>query len=344
MKDCSFNSVGFSAEEIQNAVKNNRLLSLEIEMSLVCNFHCPYCYVPDKSYTAQELTRDEIMDTVIQAKALGAKRIIILGGEPSIYSDVIEIISSIRDMGLEVEMFTNGSGIDGTFARNLHELQVRVVLKMNTFDRALQDRLAGKKGAYEIIHSALSNLQEAGYPSSNAFLGVSSIICRQNIDELPEMWQWLRDREIVPYFEMITPQANAKNNEWLFPDPEEVHGLFVKIAEIDRVRYGNNWSIQPPIIGNRCMRHKFSCLVTSTGTLFPCVGVTIPIGNVREQQLADIIANSEVLHNLKNHTKTIKGNCRACKKAETCYGCRGAAYQLTGDYLASDPLCWNNRM
>ena len=64
MKDCSFNSVGFSAEEIQNAVKNNRLLSLEIEMSLVCNFHCPYCYVLDKSYTAQELKRDEIMDTV----------------------------------------------------------------------------------------------------------------------------------------------------------------------------------------------------------------------------------------------------------------------------------------
>ncbi|MFV9645436.1 MAG: hypothetical protein ACNYWU_06395, partial [Desulfobacterales bacterium] len=32
----------------------------------------------------------------------------------------------------------------------------------------------------------------------------------------------------------------------------------------------------------------------------------------------------------------------SCEKAEYCYGCRGAAYQLTGDYLASDPLCWKN--
>lgn len=36
---------------------------------------------------------------------------------------------------------------------------------------------------------------------------------------------------------------------------------------------------------------------------------------------------------------TIKGPCNSCDMTDGCYGCRGAAYQLTGDYLASDPLC-----
>jgi radical SAM protein with 4Fe4S-binding SPASM domain len=95
-------------------------------------------------------------------------------------------------------------------------------------------------------------------------------------------------------------------------------------------------------LGNRCLRHKFSCLVGARGEVMPCVGVNLPIGNVRRQPLADILAASQVLKDLKNHRETIKGPCRTCDKIANCYGCRGAAYQLTGDYLASDPLCWHN--
>ena len=74
----------------------------------------------------------------------------------------------------------------------------------------------------------------------------------------------------------------------------------------------------------------------------PCVGVTIPVGSIREQKLKDIIKDSEVIQDLRNYHETIKGPCRECEKSSECYGCRGAAYQLTGDYLASDPMCWKN--
>ena len=36
----------------------------------------------------------------------------------------------------------------------------------------------------------------------------------------------------------------------------------------------------------------------------------------------------------------IDAACRACGFAGECYGCRGNAYQATGDYLAADPGCW----
>jgi predicted hotdog family 3-hydroxylacyl-ACP dehydratase len=48
------------------------------------------------------------------------------------------------------------------------------------------------------------------------------------------------------------------------------------------------------------------------------------------------------VQDLREYRRTIKEPCRSCDKARHCYGCRGAAYQLTGDYLASDPLCWRN--
>ena len=332
----------FDRAAIARAATENRLLTMEIEFSLRCNFRCPYCYVPEESYFDGELSSGEIRDVLVQARDLGAQRIIILGGEPSIYPHIREMIGFIQDQGMDVEMFTNGSGMTADFARWLFDRRVRVVMKMNSFDADLQDRLSGKPGAGRVIAKALDHLKQTGYPSEDAFMAVSTIICRQNIKELPRLWCWLRDQGIAPYFEIITPQANALENRWLNVDPRALQQLFEALAKIDRECYGRTWPVQPPLVGNRCLRHQFSCLVTSKGDVMPCVGVTLPLGNLRKQSLKTIIENSQVLKELKNHRNTIKGPCSNCDQADGCYGCRGAAYQITGDYLASDPMCWRN--
>ncbi|XCN74599.1 MAG: radical SAM protein [Candidatus Electrothrix aestuarii] len=332
----------FTEQEIREAVAANQLLSMEIEFSRVCNFRCSYCYVEGQDTWKNELSRDEIKDVILQAKALGARKIIILGGEPSIYPHLPEMLHFLGQEGLEIEMFTNGSGITQELADVLAQEKVRVALKLNSQDEELQDTLAGKQGAYQSIQRALSCLRAAGYPGEELYLAMSTVICQQNIEELPAIWQWLREQDIEPLFEVLTPQANASENTWLGVSPEELQTLFTQLADLDRKKFGRDWEPQPPLVGNRCMRHQVSCLVTSNGDVMPCVGVTIPLGNIRNRSLAHILHNSEEIQNLKNFRETIKGACRTCEKAEECYGCRGAAYQLTGDYLASDPTCWRN--
>ncbi len=335
-------SFEFDRQHIDEALKNDRLLSIEIEFSRRCNFKCAYCYVPGKDVCKDEMTREEIRDVIAQAQDLGAGKIVFLGGEPMIYPALFEMLEFIGKRGLEAEMFTNGYNVTAENARRLFELGVNVALKMNSFDKHLQDELTGVPGSHEIIQSALENLSSSGYPSERPFLAVSTIICRQNISEMPRLWQWLRDREIVPYLEMITPQGNATENEWLYPDPRELQALFDEIARIDREKYGRTWDPQPPLVGNACLRHRFSCLVMANGDVMPCVGVPIAVGNIREKRLTSIIRDSEVMRDLRDHEHTIKGPCAACDKSDDCYGCRGAAYQMTGDYLASDPMCWRN--
>ncbi|MHB1014314.1 MAG: radical SAM/SPASM domain-containing protein, partial [Desulfurivibrionaceae bacterium] len=308
----------FSEQEIRAAVAAGKLLSMEIEFSRVCNFRCSYCYVPDSSECSNELSREEIQDVILQAKELGARKIIILGGEPSIYPHLVEMLRFLGREDLEIEMFTNGSGIDRNLAAVLAEEKVRVVLKLNSRDETTQDRLAGKKGAFRIINRALATLQEAGYPSPDQFLAISTVICRQNIEELPAMWQWLREENIEPYFEVITPQANALENTWLSVDSSGLKELFTRLSAIDREQFGRNWEPQPPLVGNKCMRHQVSCVVTATGDVIPCVGVTIALDNIRSNRLAHILKHSEVINNLKNYRQTIKGACRTCEKAEEC--------------------------
>jgi radical SAM protein with 4Fe4S-binding SPASM domain len=332
----------FTEADIAATVARGGLLSLEIEPSLACNFHCRYCYNGSGASRAAELSYDELRDVIRQAKALGARKIIVLGGEPMIYPRIMELLAFIRGESLAAEMFTNGTGVTGRAARQLHDLGVQVVLKMNSFDDAIQDELAGFKGAAVIIRSAFEALTAAGFPAPGRPLAVSTVICARNLPEIRDLWIWLRDRGITPYFEIITPQGNAREGEPLEVAPAVLRRVFEELAALDRERYGQTWDPQPPLVGDRCLRHQFSCLVNATGTVMPCVGVTIPLGNVRERPLAGILRDSEVVQDLRRYRQTLRGPCAECERAPVCYGCRGAAYQLTGDYRASDPLCWHN--
>lgn len=91
--------------------------------------------------------------------------------------------------------------------------------------------------------------------------------------------------------------------------------------------------------GQGCMRHLYSCVVSMHGWVYPCVGMLLPLGDVHDESLRDILRLSEVIENLADYRKLIKGPCRNCPDAQDCYGCRGAALLATGDYLAPDPTC-----
>jgi radical SAM protein with 4Fe4S-binding SPASM domain len=332
----------FTAVEIEEAVARKRLLSMELEFDRACNFRCAYCYA-GTPLPGATLATAEIHDIVAQAQDLGARKIIVLGGEPMLRPDILEILAWLRSRKLAVELFTNGTNMTPGTAARCFDLQIAVVLKLNSFQPEIQNRMAGYAAAHATIQSALANLQAAGYPSADARLGISSVICQPNRDEVVALWTWARDRGIEPYLERMNPMERAVENlDWLALPPKEMEAIFGTIARIDRERYGREWLPQPPLVGNHCLRHKFSCLVNAAGDVMPCVGVNIAVGNVRQARLADILRDSEVIADLRDHGNTIKGPCATCEQGEECYGCRGTAHQMTGDYLGSDPLCWRN--
>lgn len=331
----------FSPDEIALSRKNKGLLSMELELSRLCNLRCIYCYASSGQVLENELSLDEIYDVIDQAIGLGVKKIIVLGGgEPLIYPHVLEIIEYIRNKDIITDVFTNGQNLTKELAAKLYKLGVGVVLKMNSRKAEVQDYLGGKEGTLTAINNALAALQTAGYPDEKHSLGVETIICRSNYDELPELWRWARGEGISPYVEAMTMQGRATEHHDLEVSPAEVKTLFEELARIDREEFLCSWNPHPPLVASQCARHEYSCTVTAVGDINPCPGVSICVGNIREKKLADILLESREIQELRNIRTTIKGECRGCELLDHCYGCRGHAYQVTGDYLAEDPLCW----
>lgn len=316
---------------------------MELELSRACNLRCIYCYADSGVALEDELTLTEILDSIDQAIELGARRIIVLGGgEPLAYPGLLPVLQHIRRHGAAIDLFTNGTLITPELAQVLFELEVCPVIKMNSMREPVQDLLAGKPGTFDKIRAGLTCLRRVGYPSPTLPLGVQTVICRQNLEELPTMWIWIRNQGMAPYFETITQQGRAREHSDLFVRPSEIRNLFQRLSDLDRELYGIAWQPHPPVAGLTCSRHFYTCTITVQGNVLPCPGVDIPVGNIRKAPLSDILQGSQVIRDLRNIRETIKGACRDCEFHSTCYGCRGMAYQQTGDYLAADPLCWNN--
>ena len=331
----------FSPEEIAQCRKRNGLLSLELELSRVCNLRCVYCYASSGTALENELSLEEILDVTGQAKDLGVKKIIVLGGgEPLLYPHLFEVIDAILREKIVVDLFTNGLCLSDDMAGELYRRGVGVILKMNSRKAEVQDYLAGKEGTFHAINRGLAALRRAGYPDMDHPLGVETIICNQNYDELPDLWRWARREGIVPYVEAMTMQGRATEHDDLEVEPAMIKALFEELSRIDREEFGCSWTPHPPLVASQCARHEYSCTVTATGEIHPCPGVSVAAGNIRERKLADILTDSLVIRKLRNIRSNIKGQCASCDISDHCYGCRGHAYQVTGDYLAEDPLCW----
>ena len=73
-----------------------------------CNFNCDYCYNRDLVESkAPEIDQDEIFSYLEKRKDM-LDGVVISGGEPTIWDDLIPFIEKIREYGFKVKLDTNG--------------------------------------------------------------------------------------------------------------------------------------------------------------------------------------------------------------------------------------------
>jgi len=76
-----------------------------------CNFRCPYCQNPDLvlGFENQPTIPDkEIFEFLLKRKEW-LDAVVITGGEPTLYTDLIPFIETIKSMDYKVKLDTNGS-------------------------------------------------------------------------------------------------------------------------------------------------------------------------------------------------------------------------------------------
>ena len=271
------------------------------------------------------LSPTEIRGLIDQAKSLGCRRVILVDAEEGNYADLRRLIDDLVVAGQEVELYTDT--ITGELALFLHQRGVHVSL-------GIEPKSMLQQG------DGLQLLGQAGYTKLNGpRLALRLFAGSANVEEIPAMWRRARSMGIEPKLQIITPRGTVDSPTQLL-SPDRARLMFQELGRIDAEEFNRPWSLPPALTGRSCERHLFACHVTACGTIFACVGVTIALGNLRIESLREILLYSEVLENIRAFHEKVKEPCRTCSKTVDCYGCRGSAYQLTGDYMAGDSKCW----
>lgn len=87
----------------------NKIVNAGIRLTRQCNMKCIYCNI--NSAIRKDLTLDEWKKAVDIIKNLGAKEIVILGGEPTLYPYIVELVEYIsKDAKLTCNLTTNAFG------------------------------------------------------------------------------------------------------------------------------------------------------------------------------------------------------------------------------------------
>lgn len=81
---------------------------LRISLTQRCNLACVFCHMEGQPIAHEELAPEEIETIVRAASTVGIDRVKLTGGEPTLRSDLIDIVRRLRPLVAELSMTTNG--------------------------------------------------------------------------------------------------------------------------------------------------------------------------------------------------------------------------------------------
>ena len=180
-----------SVEKFKRRIKRGEYFPPFLYLSIInsCNLRCQGCWVDVEEKDAIEL--DTLNRTIIDAKRHGNSFFGILGGEPFMHPQLLDLLAAHPDCYFQV--FTNGQFITEKIARRLRELSNATPLISIEGRELTSDERRGKKEVFTRTMRGLNHCLREGL-----LTGVATSVCQSNIEELlTESWlQELIDRGV----------------------------------------------------------------------------------------------------------------------------------------------------
>jgi len=322
---------------------DGKLKELWMEIGGTCHLRCDYCFANSGGIdrNPENLSLPKTLSTLEEFKQLGGRYLGIVGAGEPFHARNIEDLFAVLDTTKDLErvtVFTTGDLItDKTIDRLDKYPNTRLLIKYNSSNPEVQDRIVHSKGYTERRAQALERLISRGYASGqNGRLGIVTSIFPENLDEMPDLLRYARQNNLIFDADTVLPEGRgescAKSNS------DKIREVLKRLQEVDASEFGNIWEITGSYIASPpCTRFSSHLYMNKTGRVQPCVGSQkVELGNVKTQTLAEIW-NSPIAKIIREHNYT--GKCTTCRNYQEhkCFSCLGRATEdLSTESLERD--------
>ncbi len=195
-----------------------------------CNNRCSWCYSSSNDSRPKEsLQKDKISPLLDLLTDLGIKRTILIGGEPSIYPNLLELLEEHQQRKIPTGMVTNGRKFsDDNFAYQVRKEGLKeITVSIEGYDSQSHNSVTNVQESYE---EALQGIRNAGKLGMK--VQVNTVITKHNSGSLEKFVDSLIDEPIEGFsFNICGPcLTNNQNNSSLL-SPYFAAQSFAKIYE-----------------------------------------------------------------------------------------------------------------
>ena len=323
-------------------------LWLLAELTYRCPLHCVYCSNPvDYTRYKDELSTEEWIRVLREARELGATQLGFSGGEPLMREDLEALATEARRLGYYSNLITSGVGLNERRIAALKEAGLdHIQVSFQDSTREMNDFLSSTR-TFELKRRVAKMVKAHGYP-----MVLNVVLHRLNIDHVGQILDMAAELE-ADYVELANTQYYGfayANREFLLPSRAQLERA-EQVTNAFRSRMGERMKIffvVPDYYANRpkaCMNgwgSVFLC-VTADGVALPCHEARMLPGlefaSVRRHGLRWIWRDSPAFNRYRGD-EWMREPCRSCpEKGRDFGGCRCQAYLVTGEAANADPVC-----
>ncbi len=318
------------------------------ELTYKCPLQCPYCSNPvDFARVKNELSTEDWLRVMREARAMGATQLGFSGGEPLVRRDLEELIAEARRLGFYTNLITSGVGMDEERIKGFKKAGLdHIQVSFQASSEELNNFIAGTDAFQHKLEMARL-VKKYDYPMVLCF-----VLHRQNQDQVQDILE-LAIALNADYVELATTQYYGwamVNRDQLMPTRAQLERAEAIAHEYQEKMKGKMkiYYVVPDYFETRpkaCMNGWGAVFLTITpdGTALPChaagqlPGMTFP--NVRNHSIEWIWNESPDFNKFRGFD-WMKEPCRTCpERFKDFGGCRCQAYMLTGDAANADPVC-----
>lgn len=174
--------------------------TLFIELTQLCNLQCVHCGY--KNCYPHNIDYNIATQAINKCIPFGLKRVVLTGGEPTLYQNLNDLLRFCKSLGLETKLTTNGSQL-GMLESLLNEsLLDNIVVSIDAFDPLTYIKIRGKnnlKTIWDNYHKLFD------YRTKFQF---SYLIQRSNYKELISFLQQC-SAEKIPVVNLLVPHFDG---------------------------------------------------------------------------------------------------------------------------------------
>ncbi len=330
------------------------------ELTLRCDQPCAHCGSRAGAARPEELSTEEALAVVVQLKDMGARDVVLIGGEAYLHPGFLQIAAALKAAGIRPLVTTGGRGVDDALAKQMKDAGVySASVSIDGLQRE-HDAIRKAPGSFDSALNALRAMKAAGLRVS-----ANTHVNRVNAHVLERLFDHLCAAGIESWQVQITvPLGRAADRPQMLLQPWDLVDVVPRVAALKRLAMergvilmpGNNLgyfgvdeALLRSVKGDRkdhwrgCQAGKLVMGIESDGAVKGCPSLQTASyvgGNLNTQTIREVWDTTPELAFSRNRTvDDLWGYCRTCTFAEACMGgCTFTAHAIFGK-PGNNPYC-----